>query len=141
MSAGRGSRALARWSLPLVWLAVIYVLSTDTLSFPEARRTWAGFLAAKGVHVLEYGVLALAWYRALAGGLRRWRVVPAIGSIGAAILTAIADEVRQSSTVYRRGTVEDVLLDTAAAAAAVAVLALWFVCASGKQERAVEIAR
>jgi len=73
-------------------------------------------LVRKGGHVFEYAALALLWRRALGPG--SWRAPLAL-----AILTAALDEAHQAATLTRGGSVADVLLDAAAAAAALAVAA------------------
>jgi len=62
-------------------------------------------------------VLALLWRRAL--GPAGWR-----GPLGLAVLTAALDEAHQATTLTREGSVADVLLDGAAAAGALLVVAL-----------------
>jgi hypothetical protein len=92
-------------------MAVIYGLSTDHLSFPGFRQTWTGFLAAKSVHLIEYAVLSLLWYRARVGRLSSWNSAAAMFAFAAASLYAILDEIHQSFTAERAGTVKDVFLD------------------------------
>ena len=75
---------------------------------PEFVQT-AHFLIRKGAHVFEYAVLALLW-RLAVGGVR--------APLGLAVLTASLDELRQSVTPGRTGSVQDVLLDGSAAAVA-----------------------
>lgn len=75
---------------------------------PELLQT-AHFLIRKSAHVIEYAVLALLWSRAV-GGI--W--IP----LGLAVLTASLDELRQSFTPGRVGSIYDVLLDGTGAAAA-----------------------
>jgi len=116
-------RLLWRWLPPLGWMAVIYFLSTDHLSFPELRRTSTGFLAAKGVHLTEYAVLSLLWYRGIGGKLCAWNLRAAILSFAAASIYAILDELHQSFTVYRGANLKDVLLDSSGAM--LSMLALW----------------
>ena len=67
------------------------------------------FFIRKTAHVFEYAVLAILWRRALGGA---W--IP----LGFAVLTASLDEFRQSFTLGRVGSVQDVLLDGMGAAAA-----------------------
>jgi len=90
---------------------MIYFLSTDAFSFPELRRTWTGFFAAKGVHLFEYAVLSLLWYQAIAKGLSRWDRRAAILSFLAACTYAISDEFHQSLTLRRSGNITDMFLD------------------------------
>jgi VanZ family protein len=122
-----------RFLAPLAWSALIAWFSSDRwgagatapLIEPWLRALvpWAApeqiaalhWLARKAGHVTEYAVLALLWRRALAAG---WG-----GPLLLAALTAALDEAHQATTLTRGGSVADVLLDCAAAAAALAVAA------------------
>jgi VanZ family protein len=115
---------------PLAWTALIAWLSTDTWSAAETAPTlflvlrrllpWAApdqlealhWLARKAAHAVEYGVLAALWSRALESRARRkgW-----IAPLGLSILTAAIDELHQSTTDTRSGSIADVVLDGAAA--------------------------
>ncbi len=117
---------LWRWAPLFAWMALLYFLSSDYLSFPGARRTWLGFLAAKGVHLTEYAVLTLLWYRVINDGLRSWNPTAAILSFLAASVYAGFDELHQSFTIHRRGVLRDVLLD--AVGALLAMLGVWAAC-------------
>ncbi len=130
--APRGSSL--RFLPPLLWSAVIAWFSRDAwgagatgallLPWLHALLPWAApeqlaglhGLVRKGGHVFEYAALALLWRRALGPG--SWRAPLAL-----AILTAALDEAHQAATLTRGGSVADVLLDAAAAAAALAVAA------------------
>jgi VanZ family protein len=125
-----------RFLPPLVWSALIAWFSgagfgadsTAPLLEPwlRAMLPWASpeqiaashWLLRKAGHVVEYAVLALLWSRAIAGGTahRPWR-----RPLLLAALTAVLDESHQATTRVREGSVADVLLDTAAAAAALHV--------------------
>lgn len=75
------------------------------------------WLVRKAAHLTEYGILALLWRRALAGGAP---LGAAAGWVALAISVACAalDEGRQARLPTRTGAVSDVLLDTVGAAAA-----------------------
>ena len=75
----------------------------------------AHLLIRKAAHVIEYAVLAGLWRRGLGGA---W------APLGLAVLTACLDELRQSFTPARVGSMADVLLDGAAAATALGLIAL-----------------
>jgi len=124
-----------RFLPPLAWSALITWFSRDAWGaaatapllepWLRALLPWAApeqiaglhWLARKAGHVGEYAVLALLWHRALAPA--GWRAPLAF-----AVLTAALDEAHQATTLTREGSVADVLLDTAAAAGALAVAAL-----------------
>jgi VanZ family protein len=118
---------------PIAWTVLIAWLSTDTWSAAETaprlflvlRWLLPGaapdqvealhWLARKAAHAIEYGVLAALWSRALGSRDRRrgW-----IAPLGLSVLTATIDELHQSMTNARMGSVADVVLDGAAASAA-----------------------
>ena len=83
---------------------------------PEQLKAGIG-LIRKGAHVAEYAVLAVLWKWAWAPlGRRSW--IPALILTA---LTAVLDELHQSSTSTRTGSTTDVLLDTAGAGAGLAL--------------------
>jgi VanZ family protein len=95
------------------WLGPLLRALLPTAS-PEALAA-AHLLIRKAGHVIEYAVLAGLWRRGLGGA---W--VP----LGIAVLTACLDELRQGFTPGRAGSMVDVLLDGAAAATALGLIAL-----------------
>jgi VanZ family protein len=95
------------------WLGPLLGALLPTAS-PEALAV-AHFLIRKAAHVIEYAVLAALWRRGLRGA---W--VP----LGLAVMTASLDELRQSFAPGRVASMADVLLDGAAAATALGLLAL-----------------
>jgi VanZ family protein len=95
------------------WLGPLLRALLPTAS-PEALAT-AHLLIRKAGHVIEYAVLAGLWRRGLGGA---W------APLGLAVLTACLDELRQSFTPGRGGSMVDVLLDGAAAAMALGLAAL-----------------
>lgn len=94
------------------WIVPLLRALMPTAS-PEALTT-AHFLIRKGAHVFEYAVLAGLWRRGLGGA---W------APLGLALLTACFDELRQSFTPGRVGVIVDVVLDGAAATAALGLMA------------------
>jgi VanZ family protein len=127
------------WLPPVVWMAVIFWLSSDTGSAAETSPIllpllrwllpWATpgeldalhGLARKGAHVVEYTVLAALWFRALARG----RGLGPRASAWLALLLSLGwaglDELHQSFLLSRTGSAMDVVLDGAAALAALMV--------------------
>lgn len=91
------------------------------IASPEELAT-AHLLIRKAAHVIEYAVLAVLWRRSVGGA---W------GPLGLAVLTASLDELRQSFTPGRGGSMADVLLDGAAA-----VMALGVITARGRRRGA-----
>jgi VanZ family protein len=135
---------LVRVGPPVGWMAVIALLSGDVLGTSETGSRLLPVLARllpgtspvtlhtlhavfrKLGHLVEYGILAALWLRALApdrpppqGGHRaapRW-------AVGLSAAYAVLDEARQGLAPGRSASALDVLLDAAGAALAVGWLA------------------
>ncbi|MBL9126605.1 MAG: VanZ family protein [Verrucomicrobiales bacterium] len=123
-------------------MALIFVASADTESGYRGSRILAPIIrwfvpdisagdlercvlwARKGVHFATFAALAALVFRALAGRAvhdRPGRI--AIRAWAIATVYAASDELHQSFVPSRVGSITDVLIDAAGAAAAVAVLA------------------
>jgi VanZ family protein len=119
-------RFAKQWLPVILWAAVILIASDDSFS-SDNSRDWLAILfgrhssealnyaVRKLAHVVEYAILGAL---ALRAGRR------ATLAVAVAIAVALIDETRQSFTMARTGSVWDVLLDTAGACAAIALLAL-----------------
>ncbi len=131
---------IALWLPPVLWMAAIFWFSsadfgadrTGEFLLPLLRSLlpWATDaqlqLVHRGIrhtaHVVEYGILALLWFRALIRGVAlRAR---AAGGLAVAVAAAWAcvDEWHQSTIASRTGSIWDVLLDGAGALAATLVV-------------------
>jgi VanZ family protein len=140
-AASRG--ALWYWAPLAVWLAAILFFSTDAMSSehtsrfvePLIRRLLPGaspetvyaihFAVRKLGHVTEYGLLALLAFRAVrAGREQAFRARWAWAALAVAAGYALVDEFHQTLTRSRTGSLGDVAIDVAGAAAALAALAL-----------------
>jgi VanZ family protein len=138
------SGKLTRYAALILWIAVIFFLSTGNGSseetsliigpllrwlFPEASADLLDFYHAiirKVAHPTVYGILAFLAARAFAygresGRFLRW-LIPAF--LVAAVVAAI-DEFNQSYLPSRTGTPRDVVLDLSGAIVALAIYALW----------------
>ena len=136
-------RRLWRYGPLVFWIAVICYASTAAMAAPQTSRiigpllrwlfpgiTDAQLLAAHGLvrklaHLTEYGVLALFASRAFLSSskefLRRhWLAT----SLALAASLALLDELNQSFTPSRGGSIWDSLLDVAGASLALASVAL-----------------
>jgi VanZ family protein len=126
---------LARFGPPILWMAVIALLSGGVFGGDETGA-WLlpvlrGLLPAAGpatlhgahaalrklAHVTEYGILAALWVRALEARPRA-----AVWAVGLSALYAVLDEARQGLAPNRSPAVTDVLIDVAGALVAVACL-------------------
>ncbi len=131
-------RRLARFGPPIAWMAVIAVLSgglfgataTGSIVLPLLARLlpWASAGLLHGLHVVlrklghvvEYGILATLWLRALAPD--RPARHAAAWAVGLSALYAVLDETRQALAPNRTPSALDVLVDAAGAFLAVACL-------------------
>jgi VanZ family protein len=125
-------RALAAAWLPLaLWVGLIQSFAGDGFSedstsrfigpllhwlFPEAdpeTRDLLHFLIRKSCHVIEYGILALLSWRALARPIALRCKRRALWSLALVLAVATLDESRQATSELRGGAVSDVALDLA----------------------------
>jgi VanZ family protein len=136
----------ARYWLPVVlWMALIFVASGDSLSAPRIARIlgpllhWLFpglseeaiglivFAVRKAAHAMEYAVLGWLWWRALRRPVKRdprpWDWRPARWALLLSTAYAATDELHQSFTASRTASGWDVLLDALGAAAG--LLFLW----------------
>jgi len=92
---------LLRWLLPGA--------SSGTLELLHAA-------IRKGMHVFEFGILALLWYRALNWDGSGWQTRAALGAFLLAAGFATLDEIHQTFVASRTGTILDVGWDSLGAA-------------------------
>jgi hypothetical protein len=105
--------AISRFGPPLALMALIFFLSAQ----PDLGTDLGtlDLVLRKGAHMVEFGLLALLWWRALG------RPAPAAAI---AVLYAVSDEWHQSFVEGRNGSPVDVLIDTTGVALALGA-ALW----------------
>jgi VanZ family protein len=129
------------WSPPLLWMAAMFVLSTDmfaaertgavlwhVLSGLSPRVTYEQyallhFLTRKAAHLTEYAILACLLLRAFrAGAAEAWRWRWATCALVLVAIYAGLDEYHQASTQSRTGSVADSVLDMAGGLGALMLL-------------------
>lgn len=138
--SGGISARLLRYGPALLWMGVVFVLSTDLFSRGETGRFLLPLLAwlfpgaapetlahlhealRKVGHLTEYGVLAILWYRARAYRTAAWVPEAARLALLVAVAYALTDEVHQALVASRTGSPLDVVIDAAGAAAALLLL-------------------
>ena len=104
---------LKLWLPSFLWMALIFVLS----SMPGANFSGdkkEDFLVRKVLHVIEYAILTLTYYR----GSKK-----VVVSVVLAILFAVTDEFHQTLVPSRTGKRSDIVID--ASAAVITGLVLW----------------
>jgi VanZ family protein len=120
------------WLPPLLWMAVMFVLSTDMFAAehtgsmlwyvfselaPHAtyeQYTLLHFLTRKAAHLTEYAILACLLLRAFrAGAAVAWRWRWALLSLLLVAVHAVLDKYHQAFTQYRTSSVADSMLDMA----------------------------
>jgi VanZ family protein len=135
------ARPLLRYWLPvIIWMAIIFIGSTDLLSAEQTSRIigpllrWlkpdispetiaqVQFFVRKGAHLTEYAVLATLLWRALRFGTRlQWKMSIVAGTVlFVCVLFAASDEFHQSFVASRTASASDVLIDIAGALIALA---------------------
>ena len=133
-----------RFAPPLLWMLIIGGLSTAVFSIVQTGRILMPILQCllpsaspetldllhavirKGMHLLEFGVLALLWYRALSRSRTIWHGRMAVMALILVVSYAGLDEIHQLFVPGRTGTVMDVGWDSLGAAFALTVRhAIW----------------
>lgn len=133
------------WLPVLLWMAVMFTLSSDSKSaehssrffepllhwlfphMPQTRVDEIHHLFRKCCHLTEYAILALLLWRALhlsKNNLPAWSWPKVGGTLLLVFLFAASDEFHQRFVPTRTPLVSDVFVDTAGGATG--LLALWF---------------
>ena len=112
---------LKHWGPPLIWAALIFLLSSSSL---DQVPTLDLFLADKAAHVVFFGVLALLLFRVF----RRWSALSwgraAMLAIVVTSLYGVLDEIHQSFVPGRSPELADWVADTTGACAGLAIVAM-----------------
>ena len=145
------STKIVNYWLPVAaMLGVMYYFSTDVFSGENTRgivETVMGWIAPhasqhtmarvhhfvrKGAHVAEYAMLAALLFRAFKADSRwAWRLRWFIYSLGIVVAWALLDELHQSFTRRRGGSIYDSALDTSGGLFALFVI--WLLSPRKKQ--------
>lgn len=101
---------MIRYWLPVVlWAGVIFGFSSHPVA-TTSQFYWRDFIVKKTAHLIEYAVLALLLYRALAGsGMEKKRA--GVWAVIISLVYAISDEWHQSFVPGREPKVRDVVID------------------------------
>jgi VanZ family protein len=116
------SRRIWAWGPGIIWMAVIFSLSSRS-SLPLLLPGLPNWILRKVGHVVEYAILATLLWRALhlVGHPKR----PAVAAFLIAVLYAVSDELHQTFVPGRHGTPLDVMIDTGGAMLGLAAVQLW----------------
>ncbi len=111
-------RQASLWLPPLVLMALIFALSA--MPGDDVDRGILYFLSRKLAHFLVYALLLALWWRALR---TRMALRTAVGvALAISVANAVSDELHQLTVDGRTGTPRDVVIDTAGAATAAALI-------------------
>lgn len=119
---------ISRWVLVLVWMAIIFVLSSQS-SLPRAPEDTLDVVLKKLAHFAEYAVLGALLLRSLTPS-DSWLPIHAstrtrLAAVALAGMYALTDEVHQSFVPGRAPSPIDVGIDLAGAALGSTVVTLW----------------
>ena len=134
-------RKLAQWLPPFLWMAAIFVFSTDLFSsgntggfvakiirglYPtisEENLQTAHFLVRKAGHFTVYAMLSMLLIRAFrTGSVQRWQWQWTMYSFFIVGIYALLDEFHQSFTTSRTGSIYDSMIDLTGGACMLLVL-------------------
>jgi VanZ family protein len=107
------------WAPPLVLMGVIFFLSAQP-DLSTGLGVW-DLISRKIVHMTEYGLLCLLWWRAFRRVMPPRRAL--FLALGASIAYAATDEVHQAFVHGRHGTPVDVGIDMVGMAVASTLIA------------------
>jgi VanZ family protein len=138
----------------IVWMALIFVGSTDMLSAEHTSRFLVPFLRwldpqisfatlnaiqlgiRKLGHLTEYAILAMLLWRALRGGTRWQAKMPILffAAVAACVIFAVSDEFHQSFIPSRTSSPYDVMIDVCGAFLGLAICWMFATGSGQKQE-------
>ena len=137
MSKPRTKRWLYYWLPVLLWMGMIFVVSSRS-SLPFVLNKTVDLVTKKAMHVTEYGVLAFLLWRAISRE-RGWPAWPSFGgAFVLSLLYAVSDEFHQTFVPGRNGALTDVGFDALGALLALGLV--WWSCRKngGDQHRESE---
>jgi VanZ family protein len=108
----------------LLWMAVIFYLSSMTGSGAVYEMPKIMFLERKGAHIFEYAVLTLLFLRIFVFCIPKNRIRAFWLSAFLAVIYAVSDETHQLFVFGRTGKATDVLIDSVGVG--LALIGVWF---------------
>lgn len=111
-------RHLLLWGPPIVYMGLIFHFSSQSEPLPEVTTiVWDKLL-----HLVEYGVLAVLFYRAFTGEGINWLAAALLALVATSVYGA-SDEWHQMSVPLRTSDLSDWIADTTGAALAIVAYA------------------
>lgn len=105
------SKFLKYWGPPILWMVVIFCLSSQESTQVSDIYTW-NFIFFKSLHIIEYAILYFLLFRAtLTENLKDQKKARLIALL-VTFLYAVSDEVHQTFVPTREGRLRDVGIDT-----------------------------
>ena len=113
-------RRFLLWGPPIVYMALIFHLSSESAPLPEVTTlVWDKLL-----HFIEYGILAVLFYRAFTGeGLNG--LTSSLLALAATSIYGASDEWHQTFVPLRTSDLSDWIADTIGASIAIAAYAIF----------------
>lgn len=103
-------KLLRYWAPLIIWMIIIFLLSSRQ-SVHVSDEFTINFLFFKSLHVIEYAILYVLWYRALFHSISKKTTNVFVAAFIFTVLYAVTDELHQLFVPTREGTVRDVIID------------------------------
>ena len=120
MQKGSVLSRLGLWIPPIVYMVLVFYLSSESRPLPEVTRV----IWDKALHVVEYGALAWLFCRAFRGEGFGWAAAFVLSLVATSAYGA-SDEWHQAFVPLRDSSVRDWLADNVGAAVGVGVYGLF----------------
>ena len=100
------------WFPPILLMGFIFYLSSRS-SFAVAENYWLNFFVFKTLHLCEYALLFVLWFRAFNYDAKHNEEKKRFwGAFLLSFVWAVLDEVHQLFVPTRQGTIRDILIDS-----------------------------
>ena len=102
------------WLPTLFWMVVIFGFSTQPTPI-VSKIDWRDFILKKTIHLVEFGILFLLFYRAFKNTSKLSLFQIAFWALILTILYSTTDEFHQTFIYGRTGTLRDIVIDSSGA--------------------------
>lgn len=103
-------RLIYYWLPPIIWMVVIFIFSSRQ-RIEVSPELVINFLVFKSLHIIEYLILYLLFFRAFLSGKKIAKKKILLLSFVFALIYAASDEVHQRFIPTREGKALDVIID------------------------------